>query len=141
MDKKKIAVFAGIGCIVLVLLGAGVIGMVAAIAMPKLMAAVEKAKCGAACGDIGAYNSALALYQVDVRSKEYPQDLHQLVSDDVSGWSGPYVARITEDPWGGDYIYTSNGSTYTLQVVHDSEYDKSETIRYCINTGVMETLP
>ena len=92
-------------------------------------------------GDIGALNSALQLYQTDVKAKRYPSTIVQLVSDSTAGWDGPYMATITPDPWNNQYIYTTNGISYTIQSIHDSENDKSETIRYCLGTGVMETIP
>jgi general secretion pathway protein G len=119
-----------------------IIGILAAVAIPKLLSAIEKSKCGAAAGDIGAANSALALYQVDVSNKKFPMtSLTQLVTDNASGWSGPYMATVTKDPWNNVYTYTSDGSVYTIATKHDSDYNKSETIRYCVNTGVMESLP
>jgi len=119
-----------------------IIGILAAVAIPKLLSAIEKSKCGAAAGDMGAMNSALALYQVDLHSQKLATTtLTQLVSDAASGWAGPYMATITTDPWGNAYVYTCNGSQYTIQSLHDSDYNKSETIRYCINTGIMESIP
>ncbi len=102
----------------------------------------KPSKCGAAAGDIGAMNSALALYQVDVECKQFPATtLIQLYSDNAAGWSGPYMATITADPWDNAYVYTSDGTNYTIQSVHDSDYNKSETIRYVANVGAMESIP
>ena len=112
------------------------------VAVSNPVGAGEKSGVGAAAGDIGAYNSALALYQADVQCKQYPTaTLRQLVSDNEAGWAGPYIATITTDPWKNQYTYTSDGTDYTIQSIHDSAHDKSETIRYCFSTGVMESLP
>lgn len=103
---------------------------------------IEKSPVGAASGDIGTFNSALALYQVDVAGKQFPATtLMQLYSDNAFGWAGSYMATITKDPWNNQYTYTSDGTNYTIQSVHDSENDKSETVRYCFGTGVMESMP
>lgn len=119
-----------------------IIGILAAVAIPKLLSAIEKSKVGASAGDIGAMNSAMALYQVDVTCKKFPSTtLLQLVSDNAGGWSGPYMATITTDPWDNAYTFTSAGSSYTVQSLHNSDYNKSETVRYCSNSGVMESLP
>ncbi len=108
----------------------------------KLLSPQEKSKPGATMGDISAMNSALALYQVDVECKQFPATtLMQLYSDNAAGWAGPYMATITPDPWGNAYTYTSDGTNYTLQSVHDSDYNKSETIRYIAAGGKMESLP
>lgn len=105
-----------------------------------------KNKVGAAAGDIGACNSALALYQVHLQAgrtdTHFPTaSLCQLVSNNAKGWAGPYMATITKDPWDNAYTYTSNGNNYTIQSVHESEYHRSETIRYVFSAGVMESIP
>ncbi len=117
------------------------IGIFAAIALPKIPCSVERSKNGAASGDIGAFNSALALYRVDVSDALFPGTLGQLLTDTAPGWSGPYVATITRDPWGNDYAYTSNGSDYTICSVHDAQNDQAETIRYIASLGAMEYIP
>lgn len=119
-----------------------IIGILAAVAIPKLLSAIEKSKIGAAAGDIGAMNSAMALYQVDITSKKFPSTtLLQLVSDNASGWAGPYMATITTDPWENAYTYTSSGGNYTIQSVHKSDYQKGETVRYASDFGNIESLP
>ena len=101
----------------------------------------ESSPVGWTAGDIGAFNSALALYQVDTDSQFPKSTLMQLVSDNAPGWAGPYMATIASDPWNNAYTYTSNGTDYTIKSVHDSDYNRSETIRYVFSTGVMESLP
>lgn len=119
-----------------------IIGILAAVAIPKLLSAIEKSKCGAAAGDVGAFNSALSLYQVDVKCQAFPiTTLNQLLSDAAAGWSGPYMATLTNDPWNNLYVYTGSAGFYTVQSKHKSDYGKSETIRYCFGTGMMESLP
>ncbi|HNW93136.1 MAG TPA: type II secretion system protein GspG [bacterium] len=111
--------------------------------IPKLMSVSEKTPAGAASGDISAFNSALALYQVDCDSHPFPATtLMQLYSDNAAGWAGPYMATITNDPWGNCYTYTSNGTDYTILTIHISNNThKSETIRYVFSSGVMESYP
>lgn len=126
----------------LVLVGVPVIGILAAVSIPKLHSAIERSKVGAAGGDIGAFNSALALYQVDVRSQTFPTvTLNQLYYDNVPGWSGPYMATIVPDPWGNAYEYVSDGHDYYVQSVHRSDFHRAETIRYVFSTGMMESIP
>lgn len=103
--------------------------------VPEVRATSERSSFGAAHGDIGAFNSALALYQVDVDSKCFPDTLAKLLRDDVPGWSGPYMATITRDPWGCDYQYQSNGKDYTISLSHSRE--SGIDIHYCMSQGVM----
>lgn len=127
---------------VLALVSMLLLGIMGAVAIPKLLSAIEKSKVGAAAGDIGAFNSALALYQVDVQSKTFPTgSLNQLYYDNVPGWAGPYMATIVPDPWGNAYEYVSNGREYYIQSVHRSDYHRAETIRYVFSNGVTESLP
>lgn len=118
-----------------------IIGILAAVAIPKLLSAIEKSKVGAASGDIGAFNSALALYQVDIMAKRFPATMNQLLTDNATGWSGPYMATISPDPWSNTYTYTGGASNYTIVSVHDSDYNKSETVRYILGDGILSTLP
>jgi len=103
---------------------------------------IEKSKIGAAHGDIRAMVNALENYARDTSDSSYPNvSLTQLVNDNSTAWRGPYIARITGDPWGNDYIYSSNGRTYTVQSVHESDENWAETIRYCLATGEIEAIP
>lgn len=130
-----------VGCLTLAIVALLICGLAATCSRLPHFGTIEKAKVGAAAGDIGAFNSALALYQVDVQCKQFPVTLLQLYSDNAAGWSGPYMATITPDPWDNAYTYTSDGSNYTIQSVHDASSDKSETIRYIFAQGMMESIP
>ncbi|HNW92497.1 MAG TPA: type II secretion system protein GspG [bacterium] len=101
---------------------------------------VNQLKCSAASGDIGAIRSAMEIYQQDVVSHKCPGTLAQLVKDDTDGWSGPYMATITADPWDNRYCYTSDGSNYTIMSIHEVRYGSSETIRYILATDSMELI-
>lgn len=133
-----------VGLIVVICVGVialPVCGIMAAVAIPKLLSAIEKSKIGAASGDLGAFNSALALYQVDIMAKRFPTTMNQLLTDNAAGWSGPYMATISPDPWNNAYTYTTGASNYTIMSVHTSEYNRSETIRYILGDGILSTLP
>lgn len=94
----------------------------------------EKSTIGSASGDIGAFNSALALYQVDTDS--FPttqQGLHVLLQSNVAGWSGPYMATISPDPWGFEYQYESDGADYTISLSHTRE--SGIMLRYNLAAG------
>lgn len=94
-----------------------------------------------ACADIRKFNSALALYQVDVASSEFPRrSLRQLVADNVQGWAGPYLTELPADPWGNSYQYVSAGGNYTIQARWQTEAG-DKTVRYIFNIGHIQCLP
>ena len=102
---------------------------------------IEDRKCAATAGDIGAFNDALDNYRTDVAARQFPTGtLSKLFSDDAPGWSGPYMATITPDPWNNAYTYTSDGNDYTIQSIHERQgyYPTAETIRYVFSDGKME---
>src|SRR5689334_19295939 len=104
-----------------------IIGLLATIVVQNLRSATDKAKRVKAEADIAQIKSGLDRYYLDVGS--YPsteQGLQSLISapnvsnsagrDDAStGWGGPYVEKIPEDPWGHAYFYQSDGDNYVLK--------------------------
>jgi general secretion pathway protein G len=93
-----------------------IIGVLAAMVMPRLVGRSEQARAAAAKADIESnIATALDLYEMDVG--RYPQDLSELMSDKgTSGWRGPYLKKQPKDPWGRDYIYQveNDGKDYKL---------------------------
>lgn len=108
-----------------------------------IRSSIEQMKIGSATGDIGAFNSALELYQKDVDSRTYPTDFRQLLVDNSAGWLGPYIATISPDPWGNEYSYQSDGHDYTLLSVHEPFFCRvrAETVRYVLSEGKISLLP
>lgn len=104
--------------------------------------ATSASEAGAAHGDIMACRDALQLYYADVSPHRYPSTLTQLLRDDATGWSGPYIATITSDPWDNAYQYQTDGTIYTLMSVHDHfGADVRETIRYVSTDSEAVWLP
>ena len=98
-----------------------IIGLLAAFIVPRVMNQVDNAKVTKAKADIQALESALTMYRMD--NSRYPttdvglQALTQKPSDpSVKNWKGPYLDRISKDPWGNDYQYAYPGT-------HGKEYD------------------
>jgi general secretion pathway protein G len=92
-----------------------IIGILAAIVVPKLAGRSEDARISAAKGDIAAFRTALSAYEVD--NGRYPtsdQGLNALISKpaEAKNWKGPYVDRteVPKDPWGNDYVYLFPGT-------------------------------
>ena len=91
-----------------------ILGILAAIVVPRVMDRPDAARVTKAKADIRALESALNLYKLD--NFVYPntdQGLQALVSK-PSGTPEPrnwkqYMDRLPKDPWGNDYQYLSPG--------------------------------
>ncbi|HEY0847695.1 MAG TPA: type II secretion system major pseudopilin GspG [Noviherbaspirillum sp.] len=93
-----------------------IMGILAALVVPKLMGRADDARITAARQDIATLMQALKLYRLD--NQRYPtteQGLQALVARPTSGpaangWkAGGYVDKLPKDPWGGQYQYLSPG--------------------------------
>ena len=93
-----------------------IIGILAAIVVPKLAGRGEDAKKAAASGDIKSLSTALTMYEVD--NQMYPttdQGLAALLqkpggAPEAPNWrNGGYIDRLPQDPWKRDYIYLQPG--------------------------------
>lgn len=97
------------------LLVISIIGVLAALVVPRYARRAEQARVAAAKADItGNLSAALELYELDNgRFPSSAQGLHALVEQPsvpplTSNWSGPYVrGRSLKDPWGNEYVYES----------------------------------
>jgi general secretion pathway protein G len=90
-----------------------ILGILAALALPKFTGRTEQARVTAAQTQISAFATALDAFEVDTGSYPRGQDgLNGLLSQpsDVTGWRGPYLKTdIPLDPWGRAYIYECPG--------------------------------
>ncbi|MBS1196334.1 MAG: gspG [Proteobacteria bacterium] len=93
-----------------------IIGVLAALVVPKIMARPDEARAIAAKQDIATLLQALKLYRLD--NMRYPsgeQGLMALVEKPTgapmpSNWkSGGYLERLPKDPWGSTYQYLNPG--------------------------------
>jgi general secretion pathway protein G len=95
-----------------------ILGILAAIVVPRIMGREEEARRVKAKMDISGMETALKLYKLD--NGTYPsteQGLEALIEAPTIGqlprkWrTGGYLekARVAKDPWGYDYIYLSPG--------------------------------
>ncbi len=94
-----------------------ILGILAAIVVPKIMDNPDKARVAKAKQDIRALESALNLYKLD--NFNYPstdQGLEALVqkpsgTPEPKNWKeGGYVDRLPKDPWGNTYQYLNPGT-------------------------------
>ncbi|MCG3200263.1 MAG: Type II secretion system protein G [Gammaproteobacteria bacterium] len=94
-----------------------ILGILAAIVVPRIMSRPDEARVIKAQQDIRAVEAALSLFKLD--NFEYPttdQGLEALVSkpDNLAPgakWKeGGYLDRLPKDPWGADYQYLRPGT-------------------------------
>jgi general secretion pathway protein G len=93
-----------------------ILGILAALVVPKIMGRPDEARIIAAKQDITAIRQALNLYRLDnLRYPTTEQSLQALVEKPTSGtipnnWKpGGYLERLPMDPWGSAYQYLSPG--------------------------------
>jgi general secretion pathway protein G len=93
-----------------------ILGLLAAIIVPRVMSRPDEARVVAARADIAAINQALTLYRLD--NTFYPateQGLAALVQRPTTqpvppNWKqGGYLDRVPKDPWGREYQYLNPG--------------------------------
>jgi general secretion pathway protein G len=93
-----------------------ILGLLAAIIVPKVMSRPDEARVVAARADIAAVNQALKLYRLD--NTFYPsteQGLNSLVQRPTTqpipaNWKqGGYLDRVPKDPWGREYQFLNPG--------------------------------
>ncbi|PYX66901.1 MAG: type II secretion system protein GspG [Acidobacteria bacterium] len=99
-----------------------ILGILAAIVVPKFSGRTEQARMTAAQSQISTFNTALDAFEVD--NGYYPKGRNGLVDlvqppRDSQNWRGPYLkSAIPNDPWGRPYIYECPGkhnpSSYDL---------------------------
>ena len=90
-----------------------ILGILAALVLPKFTGRTEQARVTAAQTQISTFGTALDAFEVDTGSYPRGQEgLNQLIVQpgDVTNWRGPYLkSDIPLDPWGRAYIYEFPG--------------------------------
>lgn len=93
-----------------------ILGILAALIVPKLVGRSDEARVVAAKQDIGTLMQAMKLYRLD--NQRYPsgaQGLNALVQKPTSdpvppNWKdGGYLDKLPNDPWGHPYQYLNPG--------------------------------
>jgi general secretion pathway protein G len=101
-----------------------ILGVLAALIVPKVMSRPDEARITAARQDIGSIVQALKLYKLD--NRRYPtteQGLQALVKKPTaapiaSNWKGNgYLERLPKDPWGNPYQYLQPGLRGEIDVM------------------------
>jgi len=97
-----------------ILLVVTIIGILAALVIPKIAGRSDEARKKSAFSDVnGGIKTALGMYDVD--TGRYPGSLNDLMQQpsDVKGWKGPYLDQLPVDPWGHPYVYVYPGRKNT----------------------------
>lgn len=93
-----------------------ILGILAALVVPKIISRPDEARVIAAKQDIASLQQALKLYRLD--NHRYPtteQGLQALVARPTTSpvppnWkTGGYIERLPKDPWGNPYQYLNPG--------------------------------
>jgi general secretion pathway protein G len=99
-----------------------ILGILAAIVVPKFSGRTEQARITAAKSQIATFGTALDAFEVDTGTYPRGKDgLLDLVRQprDAKDWKGPYLkGDIPNDPWGNPYVYEfpgrNNENSYDL---------------------------
>ncbi|MFA5479730.1 MAG: type II secretion system protein GspG [Candidatus Muiribacteriota bacterium] len=91
-----------------------VIGILAAVSVPRLMSFIDEGKVGATRSEMAAIKSAARLFFM--HTNRYPTHVGELVRNNlggdtgaaaISGWRGPYMEdgyeEVVNDAWGNEY--------------------------------------
>jgi general secretion pathway protein G len=96
-----------------------IIGVLAAMVMPRLVGRSEEARSARANADIATISMALDMFELHNGRFPAPEEgLAALRSNPASllNWKGPYLKKDPKDPWGKPYLYKCPGT-------HSSDYD------------------
>ena len=98
-----------------ILLVVVIIGILAAVAVPRLGGRVGQSQIAAARAGVGAIGTAIDLYETD--NGKLPESLQNLITKGSEpNWNGPYLRKAEglKDPWGTEYSYVKQGNVYTV---------------------------
>ncbi len=91
-----------------------ILGVLAAIILPKFSGVSERSRVTATQTQLSTFKTALDAYEVDMGS--YPKGKDGLLNliqqpRDAKNWHGPYLQAdaVPKDPWGNDYVYECPG--------------------------------
>lgn len=119
-NRKKLNGFTLIEIMVVMV----IIGILAALIVPKIMGRPDEARTVAAKQDMSSIMQALKLYKLD--NQRYPsteQGLQALVTKPTTtplpnNWkAGGYLERMPIDPWGNAYVYLNPGVHGELDIM------------------------
>ena len=99
-----------------VLLVVVIIGILAAVVVPRLSGRVGQSQISAAKSSIASVSLALDLYETD--TGKFPSSLQSLLTKgSEQNWRGPYLKKgeMPLDPWGHEFVYTLKENGYEIK--------------------------
>ena len=93
-----------------------IIGIIAAIAVPNLLTAIQRSKQKRTMADLRAMGTALGTYQVDYNRYPTSSSWTNFSTDTLGGSTTGrlYYKGSVKDGWNTTYQYISDGDSYTL---------------------------
>ena len=113
-----------------ILLVMTIIGILAAIVIPKMVGRSEQARQTAVRADLSSIKTSLDAFEVD--NGFYPKSLQDLLQapNNAKNWHGPYLDKFPQDPWYNNYLYyypgKHNQNSYDLLSVGPDGKEGSE---------------
>lgn len=96
-----------------------IIGVLAAMVMPRLVGQTQEARIARGNADIASISMALDMFELHnghfPPSEEGLKYLRENIGS-LSSWKGPYLKKDPKDPWGKPYLYKTPGT-------HNNDYD------------------
>lgn len=89
-----------------------ILGVLAALVVPRFVKRGEQARNTAAAADLSLIGTQLNAFEVDCGRYPTTEDGLQALLEPrgaIRGWKGPYLERMPKDPWGNPYIYRCPG--------------------------------
>ena len=88
-----------------------IIAILATIVGYNVLVSVDEGNVAAAKAQIKQLENALLQYRL--KNRRFPESLEQLINN-PDGINYLNASRIPDDPWGNPYVYTLEGSRYTI---------------------------
>ena len=105
-----------------------IIGIIAAIAIPNLLNAIQRGKQKRTMGDIRTIATAVESYSID--NNKYPVNTGTTIATITAFLEPTYIKKVpTEDGWGTAFQYTTdaNQQVYTLESYGKDSTDSGPT--------------
>jgi general secretion pathway protein G len=110
-----------------VLLVVIIIGILAAVVVPKFAGRGKEAQVNACKASIANISTAINLYEVD--NGAFPPSLQALVTKgNENNWKGPYLDKVPTDPWGHEMVYSPHDNGFDLKSLGPDGVDSADDI-------------